>query len=64
MAGYVVIEELHVTVTIARKLPDPACAVIRRVLGSRRFRANLDRAVRNVVHRHPALAQVRVTISR
>ena len=64
MSGHLVIEEFHVTVSVRRGLPDRACRAVRRVLGGRGFRTELSRAVRVVIRRHPALVQVRVTITR
>jgi hypothetical protein len=64
MSGYLIIEEFHLTLSVRRGLSDRACAAVRPVLGGRRFRTELSRAVRVVIRRHPALVHVRVTISR
>jgi hypothetical protein len=64
MAKFVVIEELHVTVRVLADLPDDRADVLRAGLTSKPFRSRLLAAVKQVVAGFPALAGVRVHISR
>jgi hypothetical protein len=61
--GRMLIDEFHLTLTVARATPDWAVAAARRVVNGRAFRAALRRAVRQVFAAVPALAVVRVTLS-
>ena len=64
MPKRVLIEEFHVSVYVPSSLPDAQCTAIRRTLDSKRFRADLKRAVQGVVRQHPSLGRVHVRITR
>jgi hypothetical protein len=57
-------EEFQLTVLAPRGLKDAGYDAIRQTLDGRRFQADLRRAVRDVVGQQPALAQVRVAVTR
>jgi len=61
--GRVLIEEFHLTLTVARTSPDGLVQAVRRTVNGRAFRTALRRAVRQVFAAVPALAPVRVTLS-
>jgi hypothetical protein len=60
----VILDEIHVTVLVPRRLPDAEAAVARRTLNGKHFLASLGRAVREYFRRHPALARTRVRLGR
>lgn len=60
----IVIEEFHVTVFVARRLPPVESAAIRRSLRSAPFRTLLKRAIQAVFRRHPSLHKTRLEVSR
>ena len=60
----VTMDEFHLTFTAPAALPPAAFAAIRRALDARRFEAELGRAARAALRRRPALARVRVAVSR
>jgi hypothetical protein len=64
MAKSILVDELHLSVRAPAGFPEAEYVSIRRGLDSRRFWAELRRAVRSVFRRHPALARARLTISR
>lgn len=64
MAKTIVLDELHVTVTVPSGLPEAEYAAMRRALHGSTFMAELRRSVRSVVGSFPALATVRVVMSR
>ena len=64
MPKTVVIDELIVTVRVPADLPDPAADAVRQTLAGDAFLRALRRAVRRVVRTDPALAAVRVSVSR
>lgn len=64
MPRMILFDEFHVGVYAPRGLEEPACAAIERILNSRRFQRDLDRALRAVLRRHPALRKVRLRLSR
>jgi hypothetical protein len=53
-----------VTVRVPADLPDPAVVAVRAALAGAGFVARLRRAVRAAVRADPALAQVRISVSR
>ena len=63
MSDHVLFDEFHLIVHVPKDLDEAACDTIRRILESRRFRAALRRAVRQVVRQYPDLDSVRVRIS-
>ena len=64
MTKTVLLDELHLTVLAPRGLPEPEYSAIRRTLTRARFHAALDRAIREVFSRYPALRRARLDISR
>ena len=64
MPKSVVIDELHLTVSIPAKLPDAEAEAIRVTLTGRPFLSRMRRAVRAVIKDFPQLVRVRVTWSR
>ncbi|VTT98791.1 unnamed protein product [Gemmataceae bacterium] len=60
----VVIDEVHLTVRIPAGLPDNEAEEIREALAGDEFMARLRRAARAVVREFPALALVRVSLTR
>ncbi len=64
MTNLLTIDEFHVTVLVRRRRPEPEYMAVRRTLDSRRFRAELARAIRQVFRRYPALLKVWVQVSR
>jgi hypothetical protein len=64
MARVLVIEEIHLTLLVARGLPERQYRSIRRTLIGARFRTALRNAIQGVVHRYPSLHEVTVQLSR
>jgi len=64
MAKYVVIEELHLTVSVPADLSDADAKHVTSSLASKVFRSRLLQAVKQLMADLPALAGVRVQISR
>jgi hypothetical protein len=64
VAKTVLIDEFHVALYVPRGLADTECDVIRQTLDTSRFRSQFRHAVRVVLRRNQALAQVRLTITR
>ena len=64
MATVIVVDEFHVTISAPRTLPETEFVAIYQTLNSKRFQADLRRAVRTVCRQYPDLANVRVTLSR
>lgn len=60
----ILIDELHLTLSVPSNLSPTKYRSIRRALNRPGFHTALNRAVREVFHRYPSLAQVRITISR
>jgi hypothetical protein len=63
MGDYVLFEEFDLSIRVPADLDDAACDSIMQILESRRFRAELRRAVRKLVRQYPELALVRIRIS-
>jgi hypothetical protein len=59
-----VIDEIHLTVRVPAGLPDDENEEIRDVLAGDEFMARLRHAVRAVVREFPALAVIRVSLTR
>src|SRR6185369_1920110 len=57
----ILVEEIHLTLTVAATTPDAAREAARRVINGRAFRAALRRAARQVVRAIPALRPVHLT---
>lgn len=64
MAKTAVIDELHITVRIPIRLPAPDADAVRRTLLDVVFLTRLRTAVRTVIRGFPALAPVRVSLTR
>jgi hypothetical protein len=64
MAKPILLEQFHVTVLARRGLREDEAEAARRTLDAARFRADLRRAAVAVFARHPALARVRVAVTR
>jgi hypothetical protein len=64
LARLILIDEIHVTICVPNTLPPPQDDAIRKALEEPGFRRALGRAVRAVIRRRPALARVRVTVTR
>jgi hypothetical protein len=64
VAKTILIDEFHVSIRAPRGLRDAGYAAMRRTLDDRGFQAELRRAVRDVVRRHPPLSKVRLTLTR
>lgn len=60
----VTLDEFVLTLRIPRDLPDAACAAIRAVTDRPAFLRHVRRAVRRACRSWPALAAVRVRVSR
>ncbi|MBA4192669.1 MAG: hypothetical protein C0467_32280 [Planctomycetaceae bacterium] len=64
MAKSVTIDELHLTIRIPGDLPDDAAEGVRETLAGDEFMSRLRRAVRVAVREFPALAVVRLSLTR
>lgn len=64
MPTRILLEEFHLTATVAPGTRDEARETARRALSGRRFRAALRAAVRDVRRRFPALRPVRLGLTR
>jgi hypothetical protein len=64
MAKPVLIDEFHLTLYVAARLPENEIAVVRRTIDSRRFQVALLPAVRLVLRTFPAMSGVSVKLSR
>jgi hypothetical protein len=64
MPRYILLDELHLTVSVPRELPESTIRTIRRHLNSLSFHAAVRQAIRGVFQNHPQLRKVRVRMSR
>lgn len=64
MAKYLLLDEIHVAFLIPQDLPDRACTATQRALNGTRFRTDLRQCLRTVLRREPALAKVRLRVTR
>lgn len=64
VARFIVFDEFHLTISVARELPESTCDAIRRQLETRRFQANLGKAIRAVFRCYPPLRKVRLRVTR
>lgn len=64
MAKYLLLDEIHVSFLVPQDLSDRACSAIRQVLDGMRLRADLRRCLRTTLRREPALAKVRLRVTR
>jgi hypothetical protein len=60
----ILLDEFHVTICVPNTLLSSEEVAIRKALDEPGFRTALSREVRAVVRRRPALARVRVTVTR
>ena len=58
------IEELHLSFFIPRRLPESKAAAVRRVLAGGRFAARVLRATKSIAREIAALNNIRITVSR
>ena len=64
MSKSILIDELHFSVFIPRRLPMSEASSIRRTLRSLRFQGRLRRAIGEVFRQFPSLCRARVAVSR
>jgi hypothetical protein len=64
MPRYLLLDELHLTVSVPQELPESTIRIIRRHLNSPRFNAALRQAIRGVFQHHPQLRKARVRVTR
>ncbi|WP_157368542.1 hypothetical protein [Zavarzinella formosa] len=64
MAKFVVFEQFILTLRVSDDLPENVVEETTECLGSDLFRTRLSKAVRKVISEFPALAGMRVTVSR
>jgi hypothetical protein len=64
MSAQVLLDEIHVDVFVPRSLAGRDLAAVRRALEARGFLPHLRRALRPLFAAHPALAAVRVRVTR
>jgi hypothetical protein len=61
---YVLIDEIHLLLSVSRELDDRSVAAIRRRLNSAPFAADLRRLLRQRLRRDPPLHAVRLRLTR
>ena len=64
MVRTILIDELHLVVTVPLNLNEAASGNIRRTLGSKRFQVDLHRCVRRVFRRYSTLRRTHVVMTR
>jgi hypothetical protein len=64
MPRYILLDELHLAVSVLRELPEITISIIRRHLKSLSFNAAIRKVIRGVIQHHPQLRQVRVRVTR
>ena len=64
MARVILMDELHVELFAPRGLTEAEYNAIHQALDTPTFRADLTRAVRQLLRRDPSLSKVRVRVSR
>lgn len=64
MARELMIEEYHITVMVPRKMKKATSMMLRRTLNSRRFHAELRRAIQGVFDCHTSLHHARFLLGR
>ena len=64
MTARVLLDEIHIEVLVPRSLAGRDLAAVRRAINARSFLPRLRRALRPVFAAHPALAAVRLRLSR
>lgn len=64
MSRTILVEEFHIGLRAPKDLAEAEYRSIRRALDAARFQAEIRRAVREAMDRHPVLGKVRVVLSR
>jgi hypothetical protein len=64
MPRYILLDELHLAVSVPRELRESTISIIRRHLNSLSFKAAIRQAIRSVFQHHPQLRNVRVRVTR
>jgi hypothetical protein len=64
MARMILMDEFHLILKVASKLPAAECRAIHRALDRPLFQAALSAAVRQLLRHYPSLRRLRVRISR
>jgi hypothetical protein len=64
MPRYILLDELHLMVSVPHDMPEGAIGTIRRHLNSRNFEAAFRQAIRSVFQHHPQLRKARVRVTR
>jgi hypothetical protein len=64
MPRYILLDELHLAVSVPRELPESTISVIHWHLNSLSFKAAIRNAIRSVFQHHPQLRKVRVRVTR
>jgi hypothetical protein len=64
MPQYILLDELHLTVSVSQGLPESAISIICRHLNSLSFNAAIRKAIRSVFQHHPQLREARVRVTR
>jgi hypothetical protein len=63
VAKQMVMDEFHLTLFVPRGLSTAEYDAIRQTLDDPHFHAELRRAIRQVIRRHPALSKIKVRLS-
>lgn len=64
MRKFVLLDEIHVSLSVRKTLPKPTVNAAARTLRSRPFQTKVRTVLNRLVARHRALRELRVTISR
>jgi hypothetical protein len=64
MPRHILLDELHIAVSVPRELPESTISMIRRHLNSLSFKAAIRQVIRGVFQHHPKLRKVRVRVAR
>jgi hypothetical protein len=64
MPRHILLDELHLTVSVLPGLPASTMSMIRRHLNSLSFNAAIRQAIRGVFQHHPRLRVVKVRVTR
>jgi hypothetical protein len=64
MPRYILLDELHVTVSVPQELSESTISIIRGRLKSLSFNTRIRQTIRSVIRHHPELRKVRVRVTR
>jgi hypothetical protein len=64
MPRYILLDELHVTVSVPQELSESTVSIIRGRLKALRFSTWIRQAIRSVIRHHPELRKVRIRVTR